>query len=319
MRSRSWSLLFVILAAMCWSTSGLWIRKIAQSYNSPAGLAFWRDLTTFVTLAVTLALTRPALLRVRRQDLPWLAGMGVISIGLFHVMWNLTVVINGIAIATVLQYNSVIVVPAVAWLLWREPLTRRKLAAALLALLGTILLALLSTGGNVPLTSAGLLIGVASAVAYSCLSIFGKRVAGSYSPWTVLTYAFGFATLTLLIWQLVTGGPEPLPRTVLPPFIILVLLTTIAGFGLYTMALQHLQAGVAAIVATSEVFFAAVVAYVLLGERLGAWQVIGSGMIVAGVVLVALARNGEAQTDHGQASRWSWLGARWRQRARDVG
>ncbi len=287
-RTRTGPLLLVVVASACWATSGLWIsRVLAQGANTPAGLAFWRDTVTFAVLLAAMAALRPRSLRVRRRDLPWLAAMGVISIGLFHVMWNLTVLLNGIANATVLQYNSVILVPVAAWLLWREPLTRRKIAAALLALLGTILIAGLATGGNVPISTAGLLIGLASACAYSGLSIFGKRLTGSYSGWTVLTYAFGFGALTLLVWQLAVGGPEPLPISVWPPFAVLILVT-IGGFGLYGVALQHLQAGVAAIVATSEVFFATILAYVVMGERLGLWQVVGSALIVAGVLILAL-------------------------------
>lgn len=287
MRPHAGPILLVVIASACWATSGLWIsRVLAQGANTSAGLAFWRDAVTFGVLLAAMAISRPRDLRVRRRDLPWLAAMGVISIGLFHVMWNLTVVLNGIAIATVLQYNSVILVPVAAWLLWREPLTRRKIAAALLALTGTILIAGLTTGGNVPLSTTGLLIGLASACAYSGLSIFGKRLTGAYSGWTVLTYAFGFGALPLLIWQLVVGGPEPLPALTWPPFAVLILVT-IGGFGLYGVALQHLQAGVAAIVATSEVFFAAIVAYAVMGERLGLWQVVGATLIVAGVLILA--------------------------------
>lgn len=280
-------LLFVIVASAFWATSGLWIsRVLAQGANTPAGLAFWRDTVTFGVLLAAMAALRPRALVVRRRDLPWLAAMGVISIGFFHVMWNLIVLLNGIAIATVLQYNSVILVPLAAWVLWREPLTRNKIAAASLALVGTILIAGLATGGNVPLSTTGLLIGLVSACAYSGLSIFGKQLTGSYSGWTVLTYAFGFGALTLLVWQLVVGGPEPLPLSAWPPFAVLILVT-IGGFGLYGVALQHLQAGVAAIVATSEVFFATILAYVVMGERLGMWQLVGSALIVAGVLILA--------------------------------
>lgn len=288
MQTRTGPLLLVVIASACWATSGLWIsRVLAQGLNTPVGLAFWRDTVTFAVLLVAMTAFRRPSLRVRRRDLPWLAAMGVISIGLFHVMWNFTVLLNGIAIATVLQYNSVILVPLAAWLLWREPLTGRKIVAAVLALLGTILIAGLGAGGNVPLSRLGLLIGLASACAYSGLSIFGKRLTGSYSGWTVLTYAFGFGALTLLFWQLAVGGPETLPVAVWPPFAVLILVT-VAGFGLYAVALQHLQAGVAAIVATSEVFFASIVAYFVMGERLGLGQAIGSAMIVAGVLLLAL-------------------------------
>ena len=292
----AWALLAVFGAAVCWSTSGLWIALVVQrSGVSAAGLAFWRDLATFAALGIALGVFSPSLLRVRRRDLPWLVAMGVISIGLFHVLWNLSLQRNGVSLATVISYNSIIIVPLLAWLLWREPLTWAKVVAAILALVGVALVAGLSAGGNVHLTTTGLMLGLATALAYGSLSIFGKRLTGDYSPWVVLCYAFGFAALVLFGGQLAAGRLESLPSTAWLPFAGLVMVSTLGGFGLYTVGLRHLQAGVAAIVAASEVLFAAVLAYFILGERLGAWQAVGSLLILVGVVVLAVGRSNQGR------------------------
>jgi drug/metabolite transporter (DMT)-like permease len=47
---------------------------------------------------------------------------------------------------------------------------------------------------------------------------------------------------------------------------------------------------VAAIVATTEVPFAAVVSYLALGERLDAWQVLGAVLVIGGVILLSWPR-----------------------------
>jgi drug/metabolite transporter (DMT)-like permease len=72
----------------------------------------------------------------------------------------------------------------------------------------------------------------------------------------------------------------------------LILLSTICGFGLYTTGLRHLQASVAAIVATTEVAFAALVSYIALGERLDGWQILGAIFVVGGVILLSWPRAG---------------------------
>ncbi len=300
----------VIAAAGLWASSGLWIgMAVARSGLSPAALAFWRDAATFAVLLTGLTVWRPQLLRVQRRDLPALAGMGVFSIGIFHVLWNLSVLADGIALATVLQYLSTVLVPLAAWALWREPLTRRLVIAALLALAGILLMAGLSgpeSGGNVQLTTPGILIGIVSACGYGSMSLFGKSLTSRYNPWTVLTYAFGFGALTLLIWQLATGGPAPLPPPAWPPFAALVFLPTVTGFGLYTIALRRLRAGVAAIAAATEMLFAALLAYAFAGERLGAGQIAGALLIVGGVVLLALAGNGQVRTPSAGPSQRPW-------------
>ncbi len=281
-------LLLVVLAAGFWSTSGLFINWVADGSGiSPWSLAFWRDLGTFSVLLAGLLLFKPALLRVRRRDLAWLAAMGAITIGSFHVLWNTSVLYAGVAVATVLQSNAPIFVILLAWLLWREPFTGRKIIAIVLAFIGTLFIARLDRLGGSQLNLVGVLAGMVGAINYSTLSLFGKKLTGSYSPWTVLTYAFGFGALLLLPFQWNQPLPWPLPGPVLAAYAGLIFVPTVTGFALYTTALRRLPAGVAAIVATLEIPFAAVTSYLALGETMDRWQGLGALLVVSGVVLVS--------------------------------
>ena len=47
----------------------------------------------------------------------------------------------------------------------------------------------------------------------------------------------------------------------------------------------------ASITATTEILFAAVLAYLFLNERLDIWQIMGSIFIISGVVLVTIRSN----------------------------
>lgn len=282
------AILLVILATVCWGTSGLFISLVLRGSGiSPLGLAFWRDLSTFSCLFSGLAFFRPKLLRVQRRDLPWLAVMGALSIGFFHVMWNMAVLINGVSVATVIQANAPIFVTLMAWLLWREPLTRRKISAVALAFIGTLLISRLDGLSASQITPLGLLTGLAAAITYSAFTLFGKKLTGNYNPWTILTYIFGFGALVLLPLQFGIAVPWPLPLPVLGSFAGLVLLATISGFALYTTGLQRLPASVAAIVATMEVPFAAVISFAALGERLEIGQVFGAVLVVSGILLLS--------------------------------
>jgi drug/metabolite transporter (DMT)-like permease len=61
---------------------------------------------------------------------------------------------------------------------------------------------------------------------------------------------------------------------------------TIAGFGLYTVSLRYLQASVAGLIATLEPVLTAIMAVVLLGERLDEKQLLGAALILLAVILV---------------------------------
>jgi len=284
----------IILATAFWSTGGIFITQVIEGSNlTPINLAFWRDLSTFTLLFLGIAILRPSLLRVMRRDIPWLIGMGIISIGLFHVLWNTSIMTNGMAIATVLQSNAPIFVTIIARLFLKEALTRFKVAAILFSTLGTILIANVEGFGGMKITLRGLLIGLASAFAYGSVSLFGKKLSGNYSPWTILTYGFGIGTLTLLPFQLSSPSASLLP--VAASFVKLIFITTLSGYLLYFMGLQKLPASVGSILSTSEVPFAALVAYLVMKEAMTGWQIIGAILVVGGVVLVSLPQRGEAK------------------------
>jgi len=296
-RKVSLGYLLVVLATAGWGTSGLFITFVRQRTEiSPLALAFWRDLSTFLCLFVAVAVIKPALLRVRRRDLPWLVALGAFSIGAFHVLWNYTVQINGVAIATVVQEAAPAFVAIVAWLALREPLTRIKVFAILVAFAGCVLVARLDLLAQAKITPLGIAVGLGSAFFYGMFSIFGKQVTSRYSQWTVLLYAFGFATLVLFPLQFLSPGTWPLLTPARGWFIGLILLPTIISFAIYTVGLRWLSASVAAIVATSEVVFASIYAYLLLGERLDILQWVGAILVIGGVVALSLSRSTEAAT-----------------------
>lgn len=289
MKSQAIGLLLVILAAACWSTSGIFINLIVTNSGiTPIGLAFWRDIGTFVCLLIGVSVFQRDLLRVKRKDLPWLLVMGAFSIGMFHVLWNTSVTTIGASVSTVIQGNAPIFVTVLAWLLWKEPLTTRKIAAIGLAMIGTALISRLDNYSQSDITVLGILIGLGAALGYGSFSLFGKKLSGSYSSWTILLYVFGMASVVLFPFQFGSSSPWIEAPTVQLHYAGLILFTTLAGFGLYTAALYRLQASVAAITANAEVPFAAVLAYLFLGERLDSWQIVGAVLIVIAVILISL-------------------------------
>lgn len=293
----------VTLAALCWSTAGFTVTgSLRGSGLQPLGLAFWRVLFAFLVLLVALALFKPALLRISRRDLPWAAGMGALAVGTFQVLWILAIVTNGASLATVIQCNAPIIVTLLARAFWGEPLTWRKAIALLLAFAGTALVAQVSASGNLHLTLTGLLISLGAAFAYAGITLFTKKLTGhGVNAWTILLYSFAFAALALLPFQ--AGQPWPALTSAGPiaAFVTLVLVTTIAGYALYAMALRHLQASVASIVALVEVPFAAAFAYALLDERMNPLQILGAVAVLGGALLSATGASRRRSARHAPA------------------
>lgn len=278
--------LAVLTATACWGTSGVFVKLIlADQQVSALALAFWRDLATFLVLLIGLRLLRPAWLTVKRRDLLWFAVLGA-AIGVFHIVWNLAVFLNGAAVATVQQAAMPAIVALLAWLIWRERLTRRKIVAILLTFVGTVFVSGVNVLGETDLTLAGFLVGVATPAMYAGWNLLMKHIRGDHNSFTTLTYGFGFAALVLLPVQLFTPQPASVSTDLALHFTGLIVLATIGGFSIYTFALGRLQASVATILAMAEIPIVALYAYVLLGERMTAQQIFGSLLVVGGVLML---------------------------------
>ncbi len=286
--NRITGILLVVFASICWGSSGIFIFNIVEKGGLTAvGLAFWRDLVSSLILLAGLLIVNPKLLRVKKEDLPWLIGMGVISIGIFHIFWNIAVLRLGASLATVIQSNAPIFVTFMAWVLFKEELSFRKIVAIAAAVGGTVLAAGMIGNWDLQIDSAAIWIGLGSAFTYGTLSLFGKKLVGEYNSWTITFYIFLIGTITIFLFQ--GGRPEPWPigSGILPWMLGFVLMSTILGFGLYTKALSLLPASVAAIISTAEILSAAIFSSIFLGERLGIWQIMGAALIIMGVVLVS--------------------------------
>jgi drug/metabolite transporter (DMT)-like permease len=278
--------LAVPLASAAWGTSGVFVKfVISETEVSALALAFWRDISTFVALLTGLALFRRDLLRVERRNIRPLIGLGA-TLGIFHVFWNLGVMVNGAAVATVQQAAMPAIVTIAAWFLWREELSWFKIVAILLTFCGTVLVSGLEVLGELDFSVSGLLLGLAVPTFYAAWNLFGKQARKTHSPLTTLTYGFGIGALVLLPLQFLTPQPFPVPPIGYVWFGGLIFLSTILPFSIYTFALGRLPASVATILAMSEIPFVGVYAYVLLRERLTPTEILGSMLVVAGVLLL---------------------------------
>ena len=246
-------------------------------------LAFWRDLFTFGTLFVGMIVLRPANLKINPRDLPQLAAMGA-SLGAFHVFWNLAVLLNGAAVATVQQAAMPAIVVIVAWFVWREAITSRKLIAIVLTFAGTVLVSGIDTIGQGG-TITGLLVGLCLPIAYAGWGLFGKGARERYDPFVILTYGFAFGALALFPFQFFVPQPSSISMLAWFGFAGWIVQTIIA-FVAYLFGLGRLPAGIASLLAMSEIAFVAFYAYFFLGERLTGIQIGGVVLVVVGVLLL---------------------------------
>ncbi len=283
------------------STTAIFIRHLTETYAlAPGALSFWRSAMLVASLAAILLLVRPRLLRARRADLRFLAGLGLV-VALFNLLWTTSVARCGAAIATVLAYTSGAFTALFGFLLLRERLGRWGFAAMGLCMLGCALVSGVLEGGPAHGDGAGVGAGLASGALYGLYAVLGRAGAHrAIDPWTMVLYAFGANALAQLAFLLV--GPIAVPGAPgiqdllrigprLSGWAVLFGLAagpTLLGFGLFNVTLRHLPSGEASLVLTLEPALTAAIAYPLLGERMTRGEILGGAVILGGVAVLHL-------------------------------
>lgn len=296
--TRGYSIALVSIVFL--ATTAIFIRHLTVTYALPAlVLAFWRDSFVVLTLAVVLGIFRSALLRVDKKHLPYLLGYGLV-LALFNATWTISVAEIGAAVATVLVYSSAAFTALLGWWLLKERLDGVKLLVVAMSMTGCALVAEAFRPGVWSASWIGISTGVISGLMYALYSVMGRSASQrGLNPWTTLFYTFGFAAVFLFLFNLLFGRDLPGGAQQLADFFwlqrewtgwgmlfALAAVPTVAGYGLLNVSLVHLPSSIVNLILTSEPVVTAIIAYFLLGERLNAVQIIGSALIVVGVVIL---------------------------------
>ena len=251
----------------------------------PRVLAEWRVLFAFIAFTAIVAAWRPRDLRVARADLPVFIAFGVFGMGAVQWLYYEAIQRIPIAVALVVEFTAVILVLVVA------RLQGRRVGAALwyagvLAVVGCFFAAGAYDAALRAVNTDGILIAALDAVLFTSYFVLGERLARTYSAWTMAVYGFGFA---LVAWQLI----QPvwtLPWTttdadIWQRVLAIVVIAAVIPFTLGFIALRNLPGARVSIVATSEPFIAAVIAWAVLGQSLAVPQILGGGLVLAGILI----------------------------------
>jgi drug/metabolite transporter (DMT)-like permease len=282
-----------------WSTTAIFIGYLTDHFHMPPlALAFWRDLFVSGALFGAFTLAARPLLRLGRKDLPFIVLYGLV-LSVFNALWTISISLNGAAVATVLVYSSPAFTALAGWRLWGERLDAPKIGAVVLCIAGCVLVSGAYDRAAWQVNPLGIVVGLVPGLAFAAYSLLGRASSKrGVNPWTATLYTFAFAAAFLLLVQrpgTLSWLSRPLAagaggwRDALVGWGVLLLLAvgpTIGGYGLYTVSLTMLPAATANLIVTLEPAMTAVLAFIVLGERLATLQLAGGGLILSGVILL---------------------------------
>jgi DME family drug/metabolite transporter len=278
--------LLVVLAALCWGTSGFSGRIVADRTDlGPLDIAWHRMAIGAAVLLIGTALTR------RRRTAPAtpltrgtavrlvLVGAGLAA---YQVAYFAAVATAGVSIATLVALGLAPLLIAVgATVLGHGRPDRATIVALVVALTGLVLLVGVSAGVDTGTTVVlGALLAVGSALGYAVVTLAGAGVPAGI-PVTLAGFAGGALLLTpvaLIVGLRFTG--DPVARGVL---LYLGVVPSALAYALFFAGLRTVPGAVASIVTLLEPLTATALATTFLGERLAPAALAGGVLVLAAV------------------------------------
>ena len=277
----------ILEAATLWGVIGLWNRRLMAAGLSPFSIVVVRNLGGCALLVLFFAFRDRSVFRVERRHLKYFFGTGVVSVLFFTVCYFSCQKLCSLAVASILLYTAPSFVVLLSALLWKEPVTRKKLLALFLTLVGCAFVCGVFSGG-LSVTLPGVLLGLGAGFFYALYSIFGRYALAHYPPLTVTVWTFLFAgpaSLVLLrpaeLGTAFAGAPGAWGTA-----LALAVFSTAAPYILYTWGLARTEPGRASILASLEPVVASLTGVLAFGEPMGPLTVLGILCVLAGVYIL---------------------------------
>jgi DME family drug/metabolite transporter len=289
----------VVLASLCWGTSGVSGRIVAERAGlGPLDIAWHRmAIGAVVLLALHLlthrrragtavALTRGTVARLL------LIGAGLAA---YQLAYFAAVASAGVSIATLVALGLAPLLIAVGGtLLGHGRPDGATMAALVVALVGLVLLVGISAGvGTGTAVVLGALLAVGSALGYAVVTLAGSGVPAGV-PVTLAGFAGGAVLLTPV--ALAAGLRFTTEPGALAVLLYLGIVPSALAYTLFFAGLRSVPGAVASIVTLLEPLTATALAIAFLGERLAPAALAGGLLVLAAVAGLYLRRMGDSNS-----------------------
>jgi DME family drug/metabolite transporter len=281
----------VLLAALCFATTGT-AQALGPDGIPPVDVGAARILVGGALLVLAGALVRtPAAGRAWARGAVLLAGAGAAA---YQLAFFAAVADTGVAVGTIVALGSA---PAMTggleWLVVGRRPPRRWFAATALACAGVALL-VLAGGADAGVSPPGVALAVLAGASYATYTLAAKRLLGDgHPPEQVMGAAFGLGAL-LLLPVLLAGDPGPLlSGGGIALALFLGIVPTALAYVLFARGLRRLSAAETSTLTLAEPLTAGLLGAALLGERLTPLSGLGAGLVLAGLLVLAVRTRSE--------------------------
>ncbi len=288
MKQKTKSILTVLAAGLMWGCMGLLVRPLNEIGLVTMDICFLRGFVTFVVMLVGLLIFNRSALKIRWRDIWCFIGTGACSVSFFNFCYFKTITLTSLSVAAVLLYTAPAFVMVMSFFLFKENMTKKKVAALLLAFAGCVLVSGIMTGGG-DLNGQGILVGLGAGFGYALYSIFGRyALQRGYGSLTVTFYTFLFATLTTVF---LVDVSSIINIVEMHPHVgaygaFMILFVTLFPYLCYTKGLLGLENGTASVIASIEPVVATVLGILIYKEEMTFESAFGMMLVLGSIVIL---------------------------------
>lgn len=288
MSQRTVGTFLCILSACSYGATGIFGKLAFDEGLTVTGLLAARfSLAAIVLWLLVAALGRGS--RPSRRGAAAGIALGVVAYSAQTGLFFLALTRLDAGLAVLLVYIAPVLVAIAAVLFGREQLSRAQVAAVVVAVCGT---ALVATGGGVgKVDGLGMAFAFGCAVAFTAYMLLSHAVVGRVNP---VALSASVCTGCALSFLTAAGASGHLPiHTTGKGWLLigaLALFSTVIAVTTLAAGTARVGPSTATILATFEPVVATILAVVVLGERLAALQVVGGLLVLASALIVSVRR-----------------------------
>lgn len=293
-KAQLWGALFVVAASVLWGTTGT-AATLAPDVSALAigavamGLG---GLLQALYAANAIVAQRPVLLERWR-----LVSLGAAAVALYPLAFYSSMRLSGVAVGTVISIGSAPVAAAlIERFADRKRLTRQWMAGATVGVAGAAMLSFAGHGGQAPAAGttgngwsfmAGIALGLVAGVTYALYSWAAHRlIGGGASSRAAMGSIFGAGGFLLMPVLALTGRPLLESWTNFSVGAYMALVPMFAGYVLFGWGLARIRASTATGISLLETVVAAVLAVLVVGERLPPLGWLGAAVVILGLFIL---------------------------------
>jgi len=285
-----------LFSAATFGTSGTFARSLIDTGWSPAAAVAIRISIAAVLLAVPAVVTLRGRWNVLWRNIRMVTIYGLVAIAGCQVFFFNAVQHLSVGVALLLEYMGIILIVGWLWIRNGQRPRRLTIAGSVAAVLGLILV--LNLVGDTHIDLVGVLWGLAAAVGLAVFFVLSAKSDPDLPPLAMASGGMTIGAVTLLVlgavgalpMQANTGDVDFAGHQLswLVPVIGLSLVAAAIAYVAGIAATRILGSKLASFVGLTEVLFAVLFAWLLLGEVPTALQLLGGVLILAGVALVRI-------------------------------